>query len=264
MIGVKTEFFVLGSGCFQPSSSKRPGVVRNPAGYALKRGEQILLFDLGFGNFRQMVRAGLDPDQVSHIFVSHRHPDHVGDLPALLFYYRYDGKPKGRKLHLYGPRGFKNFLNHLSRAHHPWLRPRGFRMIVGELEEPAVVRGPGWRVHVRETPHTTESLAFRFEAKGASVCYSGDTAFDPGLAGFAAGADLFVLECTLADGARTAGHLRVSESIELAVRSKARKVLLTHFSPSSERGLSGRLRGRPRIRKAEDLQRVVVGRRRKA
>ncbi len=147
-------------------------------------------------------------------------------------------------------------MRHLTKAHHPWLRPRGFQLSVEELEEPATVKGPGWRVVCREVPHTTEALAFRFESAEGQVCYSGDTSYDAGLAGFAAESDLFVLECTLADNERVGGHLHAWESIELAKRSRARRVLLSHLSPASERGLSRRLRKVRGIRKAEDLMRI--------
>ena len=252
------DFFVLGSGCFAPGA--RSGNVRNPAGYALRIGEEILLFDLGFGNFRQIVRAGLDPNQISHVFVSHRHPDHVGDLTALLFFYRHDGKPRRNHLRLYGPRGFKNFMTHLAKAHYPWIRPRGFALSISELEEPAVVKGAGWRVKCREVPHTTEALAYRFDSSSGSVCYSGDTSYDPGLAAFAANSDLFVLECTLDDKERMEGHMRVSESIDLAERSGARRVVFSHLSPSSEKGLSRHLSGRRSLGKARDLQRIRISR----
>jgi ribonuclease BN (tRNA processing enzyme) len=258
---LKLEFTVLGSGCYAAAAKGAARTVRNPAGYALSSGEEILLFDFGFGNLRQMTRAGLDPNKVSHVFLTHRHPDHVGDLPALLFYYRYDGKPRGGKLHIHGPRGTKSFVQRLTKAHHPWLRPRGFTMTVTELEEPMVVRGPGWRVHCREVPHTTEALAYRFESRQGGVCYSGDTSYDPGLAAFAKGAELFVLECTLGDRQRLEGHLRVSQALTLAKAADARRTLLTHLSPASERDLGRRLRGLKNIAKAEDLLKIRISRR---
>ncbi|PCI40115.1 MAG: hypothetical protein COB53_01930 [Elusimicrobia bacterium] len=249
-------FVVLGSGCFTASST---GPVRNPAGYALSRGDQTLLFDFGFGNLRQLARAQMSPDTVSHAFFSHRHPDHVGDLAALLFYYRYDGKPRRNKLQIYGPRGFKAFFQRLTKAHQPWLRPRGFKIEVTELEEKAVVRGDGWRVVCREVPHSTEALAFRYESKFGSVCYTGDTTYDPGIASFAQETDLFVVECTVADGSRTDGHLRVSEALELARLSKAKKTLLTHLSEESEKGLARRIAKLPRVYKAKDLLKINIG-----
>lgn len=250
------DFYVLGSGNLTPGRGGPGAAVRNPAGYALRVKDEILLFDLGFGNLRQLSRCGLSPDDVGRAFFTHRHPDHVGDLVALLFHYRYDGRPRGGKLRVYGPRGFKAFVDRVVRAHHPWLSPRGYDLTVLELEESAVVRGMGWNVLCREVPHTTESLAFRFESKQGVLCYTGDTGFDKGLAGFAAGADLFVLECSLCDGERSEGHLRVSEALELARLSRARRTLLTHLSPTSERSALARLRGGRRVALARDLLRV--------
>jgi len=255
---VRPVFHVLGSGSYTPGKvrGRRPSTVRDPAGYALEAGDQVLLFDLGFGNLRQMVRAGLEPERVSHVFISHRHPDHVGDLAALLFYFRYDGKPRSGRARLYGPRGFKSFMDRLAKAYHPWLRPRGYRLEIEELEERGVVRGARWKVGCREVPHTTESLAYRFDSPDGSLCYTGDTAWDPGLARFAEDTDLLTVECALPDGERKPGHLRVSEALELGRLSGARKVLLTHLSEDSEKGLSRRIAKDKRFIKAEDLMRL--------
>lgn len=246
---------VLGSGCFSPGRGGRE--VRNPPAYALRFGGQTVLLDLGFGSLCQMIRAGLRPDDVGHVFLSHRHPDHVGDLAALLFYYRYDGKPRDRRLRLYGPRGTAGFLSRLQRAHHPWLRPRGFALSVTELEERSVVRGPGWGMSCREVPHTTESLAYRFDCRAGSVCYTGDTGPDRGLAVFAQKADLLVIEASLAEPGPSTGHLSVAEAVETSRLSGAGKVLLSHLSDASSRE-ARRLRLGPRFRLAEDLMKVKI------
>src|SRR5262245_22555303 len=140
------ELTVLGSGAFAPPPAGSRALVRNPSGYAVDVGAELLLFDLGFGNFRQMVKAGLDPRRVAHVFITHRHLDHLGDLAALLFHFRYEAKPKGGSLALYGPPGFRKFLDLLKRAHAPWLGARGYRAKVRELEPGVTVRGRGWTV----------------------------------------------------------------------------------------------------------------------
>ena len=249
------ELVVLGSGGFSPA---RPGqgVIRNPAGYALLLGSETVLFDCGFGTLRQLARAGIDPDSIGTVFFSHRHPDHVGDLPALLFRWRYEGRPRKGRLRLLGPRGFKSFHARLEKAHHPWLKPRRWTLAVEELAERSVVRGEGWKTVCREVPHTTEALAYRLEAKGASFVYTGDTGWDPGLARFAEGASLFAVEATLADGQKQEGHLRVAEALDLGRAAKAERVMLTHLSPESEKGLARRLAKLPWACAAEDLMRV--------
>lgn len=253
----EAELIVLGSGSFAPA---RPGAgtVRNPAGYALRLGSEVVLFDFGFGNLRQLCRAGLDPDSVGTVFFTHRHPDHVGDLAALLFRWRYEGRPRKGRLRLFGPRGFKSFAARLERAYHPWLRPRGFSMTVEDLADRAVVRGDGWKVMCREVPHTTESLAYRLEAGKISMAYTGDTGWDQGLARFAEEVSLFAVEATLADSERMEGHLRVTEALDLGRASRAKRVLLTHLSPSSEKGLGRRLTRFPWAIAAEDLMRIPL------
>lgn len=251
------ELVVLGSGGFSPAR-RGEGAVRNPAGYALVVGSETVLFDFGFGSLCQLARAGIDPDTVGTVFFSHRHPDHVGDLAALLFRWRYEGRPLKGRLRLFGPRGFKSFHSRLEKAHHPWLKPRRWTLCVEDLAERSVVRGAEWKAVCREVPHTTEALAYRLETRSASFVYTGDTGWDPGLARFAEGASLFAVEATLADGQKVDGHLRVAEALDLGQASKARRVLLTHLSPASEKGLARRLAKLPWAVAAEDLMRLKL------
>ena len=249
-----TEWVVLGSGSYEPSLRG----VRFPAGHALLHSGRALLFDLGFGDLQQLLRAGIDPARVTHAFFTHRHPDHVGDLAALLFM-RHCARPRTRgTLRLFGPPGFKAFLRRLSAAHAPWLAPRGGGLRVTELRSGGEVAGPGWKVRAHAVPHGTPALAYRFDAGKAAVCYSGDTGADPGLAAFAAGADLFVLECSLTDDEDHPQHLRVKEAVALFEASGARRGLFTHLSGASLRQLAPRLR-KLRASAAEDLQRVRIG-----
>lgn len=245
---------VLGSGAFAPGPHERGARVRNPAGYALESSKGVLLFDFGFGNLRQLYRAGLGSRRVTHAFFTHRHPDHVGDLAALLFHLHYDAKPDGGTLEVYGPNGFRAFWQRLRRAYAPWLEPKGFRLVVRELAPGSQVEGPGWRVSCRAVPHSTPAIAYRLDSPSGSFCYTGDTGYDPAVAAFARGVDVFVLECTLPDRARYRGHLRVCEALRLAKASRARRVLLSHLSEESAKEARGRLTGG--IRLARDLQRV--------
>lgn len=253
------ELVVLGSGCFTPPPRGVRASVRNPAGYALVVGREILLLDFGFGNLRQMARAGLDPSRVSAAFFSHFHPDHLGDLAALLFYFRYDRKPRLGGLDLFGPRGFVAFFRRLSRAHGEFVRPAGYRLATRDLASGDEAHSPrgNWRVACRAVPHSGASLAYRVEAGGKALCYTGDTGPDPGLALFGLRADLFIAECTLADGDRFRRHLTVSQALRLVRESGCRTGILSHLSPASERELARRLKSRNGpIRAARDLMRV--------
>jgi ribonuclease Z len=72
---------------------------------------------------------------------------------------------------------------------------------------------------------------------GPSVAYTLDTVPCPGSVSLGAGADLLVHEATYeharAELARTRGHSSGVEAARVAVQAGARKLLLTHFSPSA-------------------------------
>ncbi len=248
------ELVVLGSGAFAPA--RDPRRVRNPSGYAVRLGRELILFDLGFGNLRQLARAGLDPAEITTVFTSHRHPDHCGDLPALLFFLRYERPPRRGDLTLFGPQGFARFVGGLQGIWKPWLGPRDYDLRIREVKSGELIVANGWRVTTLAVPHPTPALAFRLESKGRSFVYSGDTGYSDALARFASGCDLFLLECTVSDREPLpAQHLTVSEALKLVKASGCRRAVLTHLSPESEAALSRRRLG-PRVRLARDLLRV--------
>jgi ribonuclease BN (tRNA processing enzyme) len=212
--------------------------VRHPAGYAVSTGRGLVILDLGFGNLRQLARAGLDPARVRAAFFSHLHPDHVGDLAALLFFFNYERRPVSREVRLFGPVGFKAFLRRLTAAHRPWLAPRGYRLEARDLPSGARVLGPGWVAAARSVPHSSPCLAYRFSDGRRSLVYSGDTGYSAGLAAFAAGSDLLVLECSAPDRSPHPGvHLTVSEALKLARISNCRNVVFSHLGEEAGAGL---------------------------
>lgn len=252
------EFLVLGSGAFDPP---KPGTgeVRNPAGYALLRDKETYLFDFGFGNLRQLVRAGVEQTSVSHVFVSHLHPDHVGDLPALLFSFRYDDKPRTGRLRLFGPPGFKDWMERLRALHGRHVEPKGYVLEIDEIVPGEPIAGAGWKVVARRTEHSVHCNCYRFFADGKSLVYTGDTAYDPLLAGFAAGADLFVLESSMPEKKGIAGvHLGVDQALKVAEAAGAAKTVFTHVTEASARQLRAKLRGKRGWTLARDRMRIKL------
>jgi ribonuclease BN (tRNA processing enzyme) len=102
-------------------------------------------------------------------------------------------------------------------------------------------------------------LAYRFDSKFGSFCYTGDTGPDAGLAKFAQGVDCFVLECSLSDRKKNENHLQVSQALALFKASGAKKGLLSHLSPDSSTEAARKIRRFPGVRLAEDLMRLKIG-----
>jgi len=61
-----------------------PTPKRGLSAIAVRRKNELLLFDCGEGTQRQMIQAGVGFHRKAKIFVTHMHGDHVLGLPGLL------------------------------------------------------------------------------------------------------------------------------------------------------------------------------------
>src|SRR6185312_5323818 len=249
------EVTVLGSGGYVLGRGKE---VRNPAGFAVRAGDDVVLLDLGFGNVRQLVRAGIALDEVSDLFLTHLHPDHCGDLPALLFQLHGGPIPRAKRLRVWGPAGTRALVAALCKAWDPWLDPRGYALEVRELADGGEALGIGWVVEAHSVPHTTPGFAYRLSRGSASVVYSGDLEHDPGFARFAAACDLLLIECTTDADDAQAGHLSAREAIELSRAAGAGKTILTHLSDASAAAAEKLIGSDACVELAKDLMRRKV------
>jgi len=222
---------VLGAGSILP----RPGY--GPASYALRPapGAPVTLFDCGPGTLRQLPERGIELAQVERIVLSHYHLDHCLDLFAFAFARRNPGFAPAPPLEVIGPTGLARLGDRAAGALGAWARdPAASFVEIDPARGPEQVLERGaLRLTWAATGHTPEAVAWRADLDcGASVAYSGDSPEEPAVARLAAGADLFVCECSHPDSEAAAGHLTPSSAARLAAASGARRLLLTHFYPS--------------------------------
>jgi len=250
------ELIVVGSGTGVPS------LKRGSPGYGLRAGGRLVFLDLGPGVLRAMLRYDLNFSEIDVLALTHLHPDHVADLVPFLFATRYAlGYSRKEPFHLLAARGFSAFYGHLKKAFGGWVEPPPGLMQLHELDpqgreevvfEEMVIKSAA-------TNHTDHSLAYRVEAEGKALVYSGDTDESDSLVELAKGADLLVLEC--ANPFKVPGHLTPPEAGRLAARAGVPRLVLSHFYPPCDEvdivalaatEFSGE------IIKAEDGMRVVV------
>jgi ribonuclease BN (tRNA processing enzyme) len=87
-------------------------------------------------------------------------------------------------------------------------------------------------------PHHVPAVGVRLSTPDLTIAYTGDTGPDPVLAELGANADLFVMEATH-QGDQVSEHLlSAREAGRWASAAGARRLLLTHFWPGSDRGVS--------------------------
>ena len=216
---------ILGSGTVVPDGS------RNSAGYFLELPDARLMLDCGAGTVHALARYGLPWEQITHLFVSHFHVDHVGEIASLFSAFRYGMKTtRTEKLTVIGPSGLDRVMDGLGTAFGSNLFEEKFPVELRMLTAGERIElGPDSTLSVAKTPHTPESLAVRIESGGRAVCYTGDTAYSDQLASFFSGADLLVSECSFREPRERVAHLSVKEAAQLATRSSVAKLIVTHF-----------------------------------
>jgi ribonuclease BN (tRNA processing enzyme) len=194
-----------------------------------------VLMDMGPGTLRQLAKMGIRHDTITHILISHFHPDHTADLIHFLFITRYFPGLKHREpFTLTGPMGMRGFIHKIQNAYNTWLDVPDEYMHIEELAVHKSERKTyhGYDVISQPVRHSDFSLAYRIEIQnGGHFVYSGDTAFCDEIVDLAQACDLLILECASTESDPKEGHLTPSQAGRIASLSKTKKLVLTHFYP---------------------------------
>ncbi len=220
-----------------------------------------LLFDAGRGVTSQMVRAGIQPQQVDSIFITHHHYDHISNLGEFLLTAWHNGRET--PLNVYGPPGTTEIVAALLGQ--VYARDIAFTLLneadavdIRDLLEVKVVT-PGyihesgrWKVFAAYVEHGNSlglsrdewpCLGYRLEAEGKIIAISGDTIACEGLDRLARDADVLIQCCYLAEDEitspafeRLARYVIASSGQvgKIATRNKVKKLVLTHVRPKPE------------------------------
>ncbi|MFO7708187.1 MAG: MBL fold metallo-hydrolase [Desulfobacterales bacterium] len=224
---------ILGSGTCVPSLS------RSACALLLESRAGKWLFDCGPGTLRRLLEAGTTIFEISHLCVSHLHPDHTADIVPLLFATKYpDGDRRRIPLTVAAGRGFGSFFSRLKAVYGEWIDIGGglFEIIELDTNGPNRREMGGLQVDTAPTNHSPQSIAFRVTGPGGrSMVYSGDTDFSEPLIELARAADLLICESAFPEGHHVAGHLTPALAGRIASRAGVGRLVLTHFYPICDR-----------------------------
>ncbi len=223
---------ILGSGTCVPRLD------RSACAVLVEAGQAKILMDLGPGTMRRLLATGTTIFDLTHIFLSHFHPDHTSELAPLIFSTKYpDGTRRTHPLTVFGGRGLIDFYEGLQAAYGDWIVLPEHQLQFQELDTThgGTVHMGTVTVSVRPVQHRPESLACRVDSPGGvSMVYSGDTDMCDSLGHLARRADLFVCESAFPDDQKVPGHLTPSLAGKIASRAEAKRLVLTHLYPPSE------------------------------
>jgi ribonuclease BN (tRNA processing enzyme) len=234
---------ILGSGA--------PGFVKDRANtsYLLWIGNQArILVDAGGGAYVRFGQAGAKFSDLSMILVSHLHPDHISDLPGVLWSGR---NTRNDTLPIFGPSGDEaapSFSEFLSRLFDP--KTGAFEVLSSVMgagpgvklapavvdvtkTEPATVfdRG-GIKVTALGIPHgNLPTLAYRVETQGKTVVFSSDqNGTNPGFVDFAKGANLLIMHLAIGVGANNPNQALPNVVGRIAQDARPGRLVLSHIA----------------------------------
>jgi ribonuclease BN (tRNA processing enzyme) len=219
------ELIILGSGTGIPS------LRRGFPGLLVFSDDSIILIDSGSGTLRRMLEVGITYQDIDLLLYTHTHPDHVSDLVPILFASKYADFPRQKNLICVGGPGFKHYFDMLKKIYGSWIDAHSYDLTIEEVsEKPLLCRD--LQISSKGMTHLLGSVGYRIDFKnGKSIAISGDTEYCRNIVELAHETDLLILECSFPDEKKREGHLIPSLAGRIALESRCKKLVLTHFYP---------------------------------
>jgi ribonuclease BN (tRNA processing enzyme) len=251
--------------------------LRNETSSALVVDGVVYLVDLGEGALGALRKSGLDYRGIGRVFITHLHDDHVADLASFLTHQWTDGRIEPTVV--MGPYGTARLVatalehteaNAAIRLVDEARKTKPSDIFHGEDLEATPAQREVYRdervvVSSVENTHFPEatkkripyrSLSFRFDTRGRSVVFSGDTAYSEALVRLARGADVLVCEAIevasmrkafermVANGAYrdnpegvwdhiVSTHTSTADAGRMAAEARVGLLVLTHLVPGA-------------------------------
>lgn len=216
---------------------------RKPPGFLAEWGGNQVLFDCSEGVRWRLEQAGYDISTISHIAISHTHPDHYNLVQyhqSVSNRWAWGGdRYRREELRVYAPRWACDNYEQLWSLHSPdfpvsqlptKLRfipmPEAGPVTIGDATLSAARVHHGWG--------NVESLAYRLETPEGIFAYSGDTGDCEGIRDICRGADVFICEASARIGDRDTphsyGHLSPEVAGAISAAGGVRTLVLFHHT----------------------------------
>lgn len=198
----------------------------------LDTGSSRFLLDCGASSLIALKRAGVDPNEIDALLISHLHGDHFGGIPFFLL----DGQfaKRTRPLLVAGPPGLERRAIEAMEVLFPGSSraSRKFATQFCELAEGEPTAVGEARVTGYEVVHACGAppYALRVELAGRTIAYSGDTEWTDRLLAATTGADLFIAEAYFYEKP-VRFHLEWAALARRREALGAKRLVVTHMGP---------------------------------
>ena len=221
-------------------------------------GNARMLVDMGGGAYLRFGQSGAKLSDVALVAISHLHPDHVSDLPALLWLSHLARKEPlpivgpSAGMGVAGPAGndvapdFPTFLARLFDEKNGAFQVMGATLgaakgngvplnvsvvDVMKAEPSTVFDGQGLKVTALGIPHANmPTLAYRVETRDGSIVFSSDqNGTNPKFVDFARNANVLIMHLAIAAGATNPLHAAPAVVGRIAQEAGVGRLIVSHI-----------------------------------
>ena len=248
--------YILGAGTPTPTPD------RFGSAYVVETSGEYVMFDCGPAATHKLVKAGLWPTSINHLFFTHHHFDHDVDYPCFLLCRWDQGAGKDERLKVFGPTLTETITERIigedGAFAHDWRArvnaPGSQRVYVnrgGVLpRRPPVVDardvGPGvvhlgrdWQVTAAPAEHVQpwlDSLAYRLDTPDGSIVITGDTQPCASVTELARNADAMLCMCwdnqeVMDANGEAGGQCGTTGAGRMAQEAGVKRLVLVHMGP---------------------------------
>ncbi len=146
-------------------------------------------------------RAGVNPNEIDTVIISHHHGDHFYGLPMLMLWWKWMGRTA--PVYIVAPPETERIARDIARETFPWLFDFDYELNWVEARPGEKISVPGVGILPYEMVHDETinvCLGFATEIAGRRLGYTGDTVFCPSVEQLAKWSEVLVSECASVEG----------------------------------------------------------------
>ncbi len=210
-----------------------PSVGRDNTSLAFDDGQEVVLVDTSGSPLKRLGEAGISPERLNRVIITHEHLDHTFGYPSLLQSLWLVGRKE--PLEVYAPAATWRVLDGLASLY----RAASWRDTFPVRKHTIEPKGPFLETHglafrAATGQHSVPSIGIRVETSGGAISYSSDTSPCDSIRALARGSTVLVHEATFIGDAQQAGrfgHSTARQAAEVAAAAGVERLVLIHFTP---------------------------------